>query len=121
MRYCTQRDCRVRLQNPKHFICRDCWDELCDRVQGVFDHASIAYMGRSFNPRERLIAHWQERGLEQGNTVFVAKSADEAMAIEEALIRKFSRLERDKIDNISDFSDGSVREGRNYIYVAFTR
>lgn len=118
---CTVRSCRVPVRRDFHYICEFHWEDLCEKVHRVIDRASIAYIGRSRHPWNRINDHEEERGLDECAVVHTAWSADEAMAIEEALIRRFMRLERWKLDNISDESDGSIREGRNYIYVAYAR
>ena len=118
---CSAPQCWQQVSRDDHYICRDHWNEVCAKVERVLAQADVAYIGRSHDPSERIKAHMVERGLTNYRTVFVASSADEAMALEEALIARYQRLARWRLDNRSEFSGGSIREGRNCLYVAFRR
>ena len=90
MRRCNRKNCRTLVRRPEYdYICVDHWNALVDQVARLIERTSLAYIGRSYDPEQRLETHWVERGLTDVRVVYAARSAPEAMAIEEALISKF--------------------------------
>lgn len=93
------------------------WEDLCNEVEDLIRDSKESYIGRSYNPEKRFLAHelkWNADGIE---IVYDKKKKWKIKAVETGLITamdRFHRLRNKVID-----SPGVHPDGRNYIYVAF--
>ena len=112
---CRWRRC-ILDGNP--ILCREHWQELCVKAEDLIADSDAFYIGRSRRPTTRCKDHLENKDLPKWKHVYEAATVADAMAVEEGLIGRFSHDPR--CLNKSPNSDGRFREGRNYVYVAYS-